>query len=100
VAVGLSAESGNRSEAGVQINPGAPGWYCFLDQYNGDSHYSVVTDNDTSTECLHVTSSGAGANQPAAATTLKAASTAKNGPARRAHAAAPSYTGSKVVANG
>jgi hypothetical protein len=53
----LSAESGNRSTATVTIDPGAPGWYCFLDQYNGDGNYAAVSDNDTSTECLHVTGS-------------------------------------------
>jgi hypothetical protein len=53
----VSAASGNRSTATVTIDPGAPGWYCFLDQYNGDSNYAVVSDNDTTTECLDVTGS-------------------------------------------
>jgi hypothetical protein len=57
VAAQLSPESGNRAFASGTIDPGAPGWYCFLDRYNGDGHYSAVSDNDTTTECLDVTSS-------------------------------------------
>jgi hypothetical protein len=57
VAAQLGEESGNRSVASVTVYPGAPGWYCFLAQYNGDSHYTTVTDNDSTTECLDVTGS-------------------------------------------
>jgi hypothetical protein len=58
--VELSPESGNRSYASVTIQAGSPGWYCFLDEYSGDSYYKAVSDNDTSTECLDVTSGGGG----------------------------------------
>ena len=61
---GLSQESGNRSVAGATITPGTTGWYCFLDQYNGDANYTSVSDNDTSSECLHVTSGGGGSFTP------------------------------------
>jgi hypothetical protein len=53
--VGLSATGSNQSIARVAITAGAPGWYCFLDRYNGDAHYTSATDNDTTTECLDVT---------------------------------------------
>ena len=52
----LSPESGDRSTAQAQINPTTTGWYCLLDQYSGDANYSPVSDNDTATECLDVTS--------------------------------------------
>ena len=55
--VEVSPESGDRSVASVTINPGAPGWYCFLDQYGGDGNYNAVSDNSTATECLDVTGS-------------------------------------------
>jgi hypothetical protein len=64
----LSPESGNASYAQAVIGPGAPGWYCFLDVYNGDANYTSVSDNNTATECLDVTSSSAAAGtgrQPA-----------------------------------
>jgi hypothetical protein len=54
--VELSAVSATSSTASVTIDPGAPGWYCFLDSYSGDGHYTSATDNSTSTECLDVTS--------------------------------------------
>jgi hypothetical protein len=57
--VEVSPESGNRSYASVTINPGGPGWYCFLDEYSGDSNYVAVSDNDPATECLDVTGSAA-----------------------------------------
>jgi hypothetical protein len=75
--VTLSPESGNRATGSATIDPGAPGWYCFLDQYNGDSHYTTVTDNDTATECLDVTN-GAGTAH-AGATTLTAPAGATSG---------------------
>jgi hypothetical protein len=53
----LSPESGNRSFASSTIDPGAPGWYCFLAVYNGSSYYSTVSDNSTASECLDVTGS-------------------------------------------
>jgi hypothetical protein len=57
--VELTSESGNRSVAQVTIeNFSTTGWYCFLDQYSGDSHYKAVNDNDSSTECLDVTNGG------------------------------------------
>jgi hypothetical protein len=61
VIVVLKARAHHRSTASVTIIPGAPGWYCFLDTYSGDAHYASVSDNDTATECLHVTSMTAGA---------------------------------------
>jgi hypothetical protein len=67
VSVELSPESGNKSYASVTINPGGPGWYCFLDEYSGDSNYKAVSDNDPSTECLDVTGSAASARHGAAA---------------------------------
>ncbi len=63
---GLSATSGNSSTASVTIGPGAPGWYCFLDRYSGDAHYSSVSDNDTASECLDVTSSSGGPSKATA----------------------------------
>jgi hypothetical protein len=69
VSVEVSPESGDRAVAGVTIEPGAPGWYCFLDQYSGDGNYNAVSDNDTSTECLDVTGSSSSA-PPGARTTL------------------------------
>ncbi len=58
--VGLSTESGNRSTAAITIQANSPGWFCFLDQYNGDANYSAVSDNDAATECLDVTGGGGG----------------------------------------
>jgi hypothetical protein len=55
--VQLSQRTSTSSTASVTINPGAPGWYCFLDTYSGDSRYNSATDNSTSTECLDVTAS-------------------------------------------
>ena len=54
--VELSPVSATSSTASVTIDPGSPGWYCFLDTYSGDSHYTSATDNSVSTECLDVTS--------------------------------------------
>ncbi|MGH9019225.1 MAG: hypothetical protein ACRDY1_15855, partial [Acidimicrobiales bacterium] len=48
---GLSPGSGNTSSAAATLYPGSPGWYCFLDTYNGDANYRSVSDNDTATEC-------------------------------------------------
>jgi hypothetical protein len=59
--VDVSPESGNKSYASVTINPGGPGWYCFLDEYSGDSNYKAVSDNDPSNECLDVTGSASAA---------------------------------------
>jgi hypothetical protein len=99
VAVELSPGANNRSTAGVSIDPGAPGWYCFLDEYNGDSNYAAVTDNNTATECLDVTGSAAGPNR--AATTMTAPrNAAVIRSARRTIPASPSYTATKVVADG
>jgi hypothetical protein len=56
--VGLTTESMHRSTASVTINPTSTGWFCLLDQYGGDGHYKAVSDNDTATECLDVTSGG------------------------------------------
>ena len=59
--VELASESGNRSVADVTIeNFSTTGWYCFLDEYSGDSNYNAVSDNDKNTECLDVTSGGGG----------------------------------------
>jgi hypothetical protein len=66
----VSPESGDRAVASVTINPGAPGWYCFLDQYSGDGNYNAVTDNDTATECLDVTGSSATADGSARSTVI------------------------------
>ncbi|HXQ62340.1 MAG TPA: hypothetical protein VN796_08395 [Acidimicrobiales bacterium] len=79
--VTLSLESGDRSTGSATIDPGSPGWYCFLDQYNGDSHYSTVSDNDPATECLDVTS-GANSVHDRGVTTLKGSAAATGGPAR------------------
>jgi hypothetical protein len=70
VSEGVSPESGDRAVASVTINPGAPGWYCFLDQYSGDGNYTAVSDNDTSTECLDVTGSSATADGSARSTVM------------------------------
>ncbi len=78
--VTLSPESGNRATGSATIDPGAPGWYCFLDQYNGDGYYTTVTDNDTATECLDVTN-GAGTAH-AGATTLTGTAGATSGRVR------------------
>jgi hypothetical protein len=56
VSVELSPVSATSSTASVTIDPGSPGWYCFLDTYSGDSNYTSATDNSVSTECLDVTS--------------------------------------------
>jgi len=66
----------------VTIIPGAPGWYCFLDTYNGDGHYAPVSDNNTATECLHVTSTPAsgiamGSATPTVITALASASSSE-----------------------
>jgi hypothetical protein len=66
-AVELSPQAGNRSTAPVEITPYDTGWYCLLDQYSGDANYSPVSDNDTTTECLHVTGSSSSARAGAAA---------------------------------
>jgi hypothetical protein len=50
----------------LQVN--GTGWFCFLDEYSGDANYQAVSDNDTATECVDVTSSGASAQSGAAAT--------------------------------
>jgi hypothetical protein len=63
----LSPESGDRSVASATLSPGAPGWYCFLDQYSGDGNYTTVSDNDTATECLEVTGSSTSTNAAAGA---------------------------------
>jgi hypothetical protein len=60
----LGPETGNRSEASATVYPGAPGWYCFLAEYNGDSHYTTVTDNNSTTECLDVTGSATTTRRP------------------------------------
>ena len=52
---GLSPGARHRSTASATIDPGSPGWYCFLDQYTGDAHYKPVSDNNAGTECLDVT---------------------------------------------
>jgi hypothetical protein len=70
----LSSESNNRSVASGTLDPGTPGWYCFLDQYNGDAHYTSVSDNDTATECLDVTSSTTGPITPTLTTVLSSPS--------------------------
>jgi hypothetical protein len=69
---GLSPESGDRSVTDVTISPGSPGWYCLLDQYNGDENYKVVTDNDTATECLDATNASSSAGVSGGATTVTA----------------------------
>ena len=66
----VTLESGDRSTASVTIEPGAPGWYCFLDEYSGDSNYNPVTDNDTATECLDVTGSSATGNGATSSTVM------------------------------
>jgi hypothetical protein len=53
--VELSPESGDRATGSATLDPGSPGWYCFLDQYTGDSNYRAVSDNRTGSECVHVT---------------------------------------------
>ena len=60
----LGPQSGNRSLASARITPGTTGWYCFLDRYNGDGTYTSVSDNDTATECLDVTSGSGGSSTP------------------------------------
>jgi F420-dependent methylenetetrahydromethanopterin dehydrogenase len=64
----------------VTIEPGAPGWYCFLDIYSGDGHYTSATDN-TSTECLDVTTSQVTANaaSPGPTPAIGAGSTSTTG---------------------
>jgi hypothetical protein len=56
--VALVTGTRHRSTADVIVDPGAPGWYCVLDQYSGDTHYKPVSDNNAATECLDVTGSG------------------------------------------
>ena len=58
---GLSPESGNRSVTDVTVAPETPGWFCLLDEYNGDGNYKVVTDNDTATECFDATNTASAA---------------------------------------
>jgi len=70
--VQLSPESGDRATGSATIDPGSPGWYCFLDQYTGDANYRAVSDNNTATECLDVTNGAATA--PGASSTLRASS--------------------------
>ena len=77
VSVVLRSRAHHRSTAAVTIIPGAPGWYCFLDTYSGDAHYASVSDNDTATECLDVTStlaSGSGSANRTVITALNSAS--------------------------
>jgi hypothetical protein len=61
--VELSQVSATSSTASVVIEPTAPGWYCLLDTYSGDSNYTSATDNSTATECLDVTTSGTSPGQ-------------------------------------
>jgi hypothetical protein len=51
----LAAESGNRATTALVIGPDKPGWYCLLDQYNGDTNYTPAADNDPATECFRAT---------------------------------------------
>jgi len=76
---GLSQESGDLSVASATITPGTTGWYCFLDQYSGDAHYTPVSDNDTSTECVDVTSGGGGTLTPTIASALSNSSVSPGG---------------------
>jgi hypothetical protein len=76
--VQVSPRTSTSSTASVTINPGGPGWYCFLDTYSGDSHYNAATDNSTTTECLDVTSSSVYTNGASTGGTL-ATPTASNG---------------------
>jgi hypothetical protein len=67
--VGLTSESGNRAAASVTLQAnGSTGWFCFLDEYSGDSNYKPVNDNDTATECVDITSSGSSTQSSAPAT--------------------------------
>jgi hypothetical protein len=75
----LSQESGDLSVASATITPGTTGWYCFLDQYSGDAHYTPVSDNDTSTECVDVTSGGGGTLTPTIASALSNSSVSPGG---------------------
>jgi len=59
--VGLTAESGDRSVASLTVQVvSSTGWFCFLDQYNGDGTYTSASDNNSSTECVDVTGGGGG----------------------------------------
>jgi hypothetical protein len=60
--VAVAPVSAAQSMASVTIEPGGPGWYCFLDISSGDSHYTSATDNSTATGCLDVTASTVDAN--------------------------------------
>ena len=46
----------------MTFQPNGTGWYCFLDQYSGDSNYKPVSDNNTATECVDVTAPPATSN--------------------------------------
>jgi hypothetical protein len=80
--VGLSSESGNRSFAGLNIQIQTSGWFCFLEQYSGDSNYKAVSDNDASTECVHVTNSAASAHRASTASGVQV--TSQSAPPRSA----------------
>ena len=81
VTVGLSPQTSTSSTASVTLEPGAPGWYCFLDTYSGDTHYTSVTDNDTATECLDVTTTAPTKTTPTFTTALNSPSVAFGGSA-------------------
>jgi hypothetical protein len=72
----VSPGPNNSSTASAAIDPGAPGWYCFFDQYSGDGNYSAVSDNDTTTECLDVTSSSSHLATPTLKTAVGSATIA------------------------
>src|SRR5580658_6842700 len=70
----VARRSTTSATASVTINPGAPGWYCFLDTYSGDSHYAPAADNSTATECLDVTTTAPTKTTPTFTTALSSPS--------------------------
>jgi hypothetical protein len=71
----LAGSSGNATTTSLPYTPTSTGTYCFLAVYSGDSHYGVLSDSSTTSECFTVTPDVAGmATQPTSASvTLGAA---------------------------
>lgn len=75
VTVPLSpAHLSDRSRASASLIPGSPGWYCFLDTYNGNGDYLSISDNDPATECVDATGGGTGRSTPTLTTALSSPS--------------------------
>jgi hypothetical protein len=81
--VQLSPESGDRATGSATLDPGSPGWYCFLDQYTGDSNYRAVSDNKTGSECVDVTDGDSATQGRSTTLTTAGQSSSGAGPAVR-----------------